>query len=107
MKPRIKSTTLTIILCIVLTFGASLMTLSEWHYKENNLSTLVFKLLSIFIILAYSISYINLIINIFEEKGIKKRKTTENVILIIYFVAQSLFTILIFLGLLLVTLGIW
>ena len=104
---RIKNTILTSILCIILTFGAAIIILSEWHFKEDRLSPFVFKLLSTISIVAYVIVYSNLAINIFASQRSKRRGTTENIILIIYFIGQSFFTITIFLSLFFILLGFW
>ncbi|MBL0339492.1 MAG: hypothetical protein IPP71_00340 [Bacteroidetes bacterium] len=74
MKLRIESTFLTIILCISLTFCASIMSLSEWYYKEDHLSPIGFKLLSLSVILAYVVSFSNLTINVFDTVKRQKEK---------------------------------
>src|SRR5579863_3091567 len=95
---RIKNTTLCAILSSVITFVTALMIISEWYYKENRLSPMVFKLFSVVAIIIYGFFYSNLIINIFNSKRNKRRDTPIKVILIMYFICQSFFTITVFLS---------
>ena len=106
INKRIQNTLLTVVLSFGLTFFASIMILSEWHYHENRLSPIGFKILSILTIFAYSISYYNLFLNILDKSRLHKRETLQNILLIIYLVFQSIFTLTVFLSLTLITLDL-
>jgi ABC-type polysaccharide/polyol phosphate export permease len=104
---RIKSTILTCIACVLITFVSSFILLSEWYYKEGNLSPICFKAISIILIFMYIVCYLNLSINIFSKQQMLKRETITKIFLIMYFITQTFFSFSIFLSLLLIIIGVW
>jgi hypothetical protein len=102
---RIKSTALCGVVCVLLTFAASFLALSEWHFKEARFTVLQFNLMAAVMVPGYVVFYVNLAINVFNTERHRQRELLIKVLLISYFVVQSLASIEI-LGLLFIAVGI-
>jgi phosphoglycerol transferase MdoB-like AlkP superfamily enzyme len=92
-KLRIQHSAINAIGCFVLTIAATLIAMSEWYFQEGNLSKPVLYVLSISILIAYPVFYINLALNLFDEKRIALRETFLQVLFVIYFIVQTILSI--------------
>jgi phosphoglycerol transferase MdoB-like AlkP superfamily enzyme len=102
-----ESTVVNGLICIVLTFIATLIMLSEWYYKENNIPPLVFRIVSIVVLILYSFAYWNISKSVTSSKRNRSRDSSTKFLLVLYFVFQTFFTLAIFLPLFFITIGFW
>lgn len=102
---RIKSFWINVLACVFLVFISAILILSEWYFKENRLSPITFNVISLLIIVLYSVFYINLLINVIVRIKDDTDEILMKIGLVIYFFIQTFFSIQI-VGLLLILLGI-
>src|ERR1700743_2901212 len=100
----IKNTFFCVTLCVLLTFISSVLIMGGGHYHEINLSNNGVCIISIIVILLYGLFYFNLARNVFDKQ--RQRDTTVKILLIIYFIFQTLFSLIV-LSLLFIITGFW
>ena len=96
-----KSVTITGVVCFLLTFIASVILLSEWYYKEDNLGPNIAKSVSIAIIGLYCYFFYKFYNAVFDPEKKKVREPSIQFFAVFCFVIQSLFSVEI-LGLLMI-----
>lgn len=92
-KLRIQHSAINAIGCFVLAIAAALITMSEWYFQEGNLSKPLLYVVSISILIAYPIFYINLALNLFDEKRTAQRETFLQVLFVMYFIVQTILSV--------------